>query len=118
MRNNHFIPFIIFSVQPDHFDKVIHQLDEEHVAYKLVEGCYEGHQEQSILVGSAHQKLVYGIALSEGQHTVLEVDGFRTARLFSVPDRNMVSIGVWHKAKHGVDYDSWTLSEGVKWVVT
>jgi hypothetical protein len=118
MRALSFNPFVIFSVPADELEGVVHRLELLHIRTQVVDGCYGGIEEQSVLVDGIHRDLAIDIAKSFGEEAILEVDAQRNAFFLYIDSGEKKSIGEWSKAKNGVDYLNWTQDRntGIKWV--
>lgn len=106
MRNHHQIPFIIFSadkgVDPEVDAASNRALEAElvsrNIKFNKVQGSYQGVKEDSVLVGIGHRDAVIELGRKFNQDSILEVDGFRTARLYDLSDLSVVALGSWRQA--------------------
>jgi hypothetical protein len=106
MRNHHQIPFLIFSadkgLDPSADEASNRALESELISrgikFNKVKGSWQGVKEDSVLVGIGHKEAVIELGRKFNQDSILEVDGFRTARLYDLSDLSVVALGSWRQA--------------------
>lgn len=93
------------------------QLDVQGVPYKIVTGCYEGEREESYVVAERDAAVVFSLARSFQQESVLHLDSSRNASLVFLEGGERVELGRWREVKHGPLPDAYTVDHetGAVW---